>query len=72
METKLAHVGTDDSPHLLREHLMGFWAASSSLTTIFDSVTLGRLAGSWHDLGKYRPGLQSYIRQVNGHESRVN
>lgn len=29
------------------------------------------LAGLWHDLGKYRPGFQRYIRQVNGHEAHI-
>jgi hypothetical protein len=28
------------------------------------SVSWAELAGRWHDLGKYRPGFQRYVRQT--------
>ena len=49
--------------HGLAEHLRGV----ALLAALF-AGTWGRdwahLAGLWHDLGKYRPGFQAYIRQV--------
>jgi hypothetical protein len=30
------------------------------------------LAGRWHDLGKYRPRFQHYIRQASGFEADVH
>lgn len=71
MDTKLAHISTDGTPHLLREHLLGVAAGSRSFATPFSSETWAHLAGLWHDLGKYRPGFQSYIRAVNGHEAHI-
>jgi hypothetical protein len=29
------------------------------------------LAGLWHDLGKYRPGFQTYIRQANDPDAHI-
>ncbi len=52
--------GTDE--HALREHLQ----AVADLAARFAPAGSGdwtRLAGLWHDLGKYRPGFQRYIRQ---------
>ena len=71
MDTKLAHVSTDGTPHLLREHLLAVAAAAHCFAEPFGSETWAHLAGLWHDLGKYRPGFQSYIRQVNGHEAHI-
>ncbi|EGF30315.1 CRISPR-associated helicase Cas3 [Oxalobacteraceae bacterium IMCC9480] len=31
----------------------------------FASAQWARLAGRWHDLGKYRPGFQRYIREIS-------
>jgi len=48
--------------HLLEEHLK----AVAALATGFAPSGFGEwsyLAGLWHDLGKYRPGFQRYIRQ---------
>ncbi len=47
--------------HLLRDHLLavGELAAAHSPASL---APWARLAGLWHDLGKFRPGFQQYIR----------
>jgi CRISPR-associated endonuclease/helicase Cas3 len=46
-------------------------AAAGASAQPFQSQQWAYLAGLWHDLGKYRPGFQQYIRQVNGHEAHI-
>lgn len=65
----LAHQGTGDGGgHDLVEHLQA--VGSQAFAALFLSnedqglATCGRLAGLWHDLGKYRDGFQRYIRLV--------
>ena len=50
--------------HLLEEHLRAVARLAESFASQFRSGECGRLAGLWHDLGKYRPGFQRYIRQT--------
>lgn len=52
--------------HSLSEHLRAVAGLASTFADGFDAGEWGRLAGLWHDLGKYRPGFQRYIRQ--GHD----
>ncbi|MBU3740475.1 MAG: CRISPR-associated endonuclease Cas3'', partial [Rhodoferax sp.] len=64
MQATYAHSGG----HLLVDHLQ---AVSELAEDLADDgkMTCGswaRLAGLWHDLGKYRPGFQRYLR---GHET---
>ena len=56
-----AHSGRD-SPHLLSEHLVAVGLRAAHHAAEF-GATWAQLAGVWHDLGKYRPGFQAYIRQ---------
>lgn len=35
------------------------------------SAALAELAGRWHDLGKYRPGFQRYIRSVHAADAHI-
>lgn len=57
--TALAH-----SPgHPLDEHLRAVARLAADFATVFGAGDWGRLAGLWHDLGKYRSGFQRYIRQ---------
>ena len=62
----LAHTAThaDGSPrgHDLAEHLQQVGAGAAANAAAFGAADWARLAGLWHDLGKYRPGFQQYIR----------
>ncbi|HHX4812374.1 TPA: CRISPR-associated endonuclease Cas3'' [Yersinia enterocolitica] len=54
--------------HRLDEHLR----CVSTFATHFSTNSMhgwAALAGRWHDLGKYRPPFQSYIRDKSGFES---
>lgn len=61
--------------HALVDHLEGVAQLAAEKAASWHSAEWGMLAGQWHDLGKYRPGFQSYIRQSadpNAHiEGRV-
>lgn len=55
------------APHELSEHLAGVSALAACFARDFGE-DWARLAGLWHDLGKYRPGFQFYIREKSGFE----
>lgn len=62
----IAHAGSDGAAHhRLDEHLSAV-AQLAELHLHHDPAAreLARLAGLWHDLGKYRSGFQTYIRLV--------
>ncbi len=70
----IAHVrkdGEDWRVHPLDEHLAGV----SALAACF-AHTLGedcaRLAGLWHDLGKYAPAFQSMIQRESGYDPEAH
>lgn len=46
----------------LDEHLARVADLAAQFASAFDSAEWGRLAGLWHDLGKYRPEFQRRIR----------
>jgi CRISPR-associated endonuclease/helicase Cas3 len=61
----LAHCADDGGTpraHELAEHLRQVAAGAAASAAHFGSADWARLAGLWHDLGKYRPGFQRYIR----------
>lgn len=66
-ELFLAHIAenADGSPrpHDLAEHLKQVAAGAAAKAALFGSADWARAAGLWHDLGKYRPGFQRYIRE---------
>lgn len=69
----IAHVarnedGTWRDPHDLAEHLNGVASLAAEFARAFGG-DWARLAGQWHDLGKYRPRFQNYIRQASGYEA---
>jgi len=68
--TALAHSSpTGGDGHLLFEHLNAVAAgAESCFKRSPASASIARLAGLWHDLGKYREGFQEYIRAANAGE----
>lgn len=72
MSEPLAHSGG----HLLADHLRAMADIAADFSKVFDAVTVTQrwayLAGRWHDLGKYRSGIQRYLVQSdepnrNGH-----
>ena len=62
-----AHSHPDDPAnqpaHGLVDHLQQVAALAAQFAQDWGAAFAG-LAGQWHDLGKYRPGFQRYIRQV--------
>jgi CRISPR-associated endonuclease/helicase Cas3 len=61
--------GTWREPHDLAEHLRGVAELAASHAQAFKGADWAGLAGLWHDLGKYRPRFQRYIRQASGFEA---
>ncbi|QAU36102.1 CRISPR-associated helicase Cas3' [Janthinobacterium sp. 17J80-10] len=69
----IAHAAKDKNdvwrePHGLDEHLREVARLASLSASRFNSSDWAHLAGLWHDLGKYRPRFQHYIRQASGFE----
>jgi CRISPR-associated endonuclease/helicase Cas3 len=69
----VAHVkrkanGEWDEPHALEEHIRGVAGLAEHFASAFANGDWGRLAGLWHDLGKYKPAFQEYIRKSSGYE----
>jgi CRISPR-associated endonuclease/helicase Cas3 len=68
----IAHVRRDESgiwqTHPLEEHLQEVARLAGEFAARFAASDWARIAGFWHDLGKYRPRFQRYIRQASGYE----
>lgn len=60
--------GSWRDPHDLANHLAGVAALAACHARKFGAEDWAHLAGLWHDLGKYRPAFQSYIRNASGYE----
>ena len=56
-------------PHDLADHLRCVAALAADHARTFGANDWAHLAGLWHDLGKYRPRFQHYIRQASGFEA---
>lgn len=68
----IAHASRDGNgdwrpPHDLAEHLREVGELAADFARLF-GPDWARLAGRWHDLGKYRARFQNYIRSVSGFE----
>lgn len=69
----IAHAAKDFNgnwrpPHDLADHLNEVGALAAEFARTFGS-DWARLAGRWHDLGKYRQRFQNYIRLASGFEA---
>jgi len=68
----IAHSDGENPPHLLRDHLLDVAElAASKAAGIEGGEPWARIAGRWHDLGKYRPGFQKYVRQAKGDDAHI-
>ncbi len=54
--------------HGALEHLQSVAERAREFAAPFKSGDWAYLAGLWHDLGKYRPAFQRYIRQETGYD----
>lgn len=54
--------GLDGVWHLLDDHLQGTARRAAGFANAFGASEWGRLAGLWHDLGKFAPRWQAYLR----------
>lgn len=52
--------------HSLNDHLRSVSDLAKQYAEPFDGGAWAALAGLWHDLGKYRPAFQRYIRSATG------
>jgi CRISPR-associated endonuclease/helicase Cas3 len=54
-----------DSWHVLSEHLNKVSRLSEQFAAKFGAERLARYAGLWHDLGKYSPEFQQYLKECH-------
>ena len=71
MSEPLAHSGG----HLLVDHLNAVASLAAEFAIQLDSTDVSArwayLAGLWHDLGKYRPGFQKYVRLADNSDAHI-
>lgn len=76
MSRYLAHVQQDEQEqwqeHSLESHLRDVAVLAADFAKHFNSESWATLAGLWHDLGKYRPAFQSYIKQASGYDPEAH
>ncbi|SES90476.1 CRISPR-associated helicase, Cas3 family [Nitrosomonas marina] len=74
--TNLAHVCQDSDgkwlEHPLDEHLYEVAKRAKANAQKFCSAEWAYLAGLWHDLGKYRPKFQQYIKSASGYDTEAH
>jgi CRISPR-associated endonuclease Cas3-HD len=54
--------------HHLAAHLREVSALAGGFAELFQAQDVARLAGLWHDLCKYRPAFQAYLKRASGYE----
>ncbi len=55
----------------LEDHLMGTAERAAGFASDFNCSEWGYLAGLWHDLGKYAPAFQRYIRTTSDLDAHI-
>ena len=58
--------------HRLDKHLRSVERRAGAFADRFGAGDFGRLAGLWHDLGKFQPAFQSYIRRDSGFDPEAH
>jgi len=61
--------GTQREPHDLESHLFDVAMLAHDFAEHFGNGDWAYLAGLWHDLGKYKPAFQNYIRKQSNYEA---
>jgi len=67
----LAHVSPTGATHSLDEHLLNVARLASEFASHFNGGEWAGLGGRWHDLGKFRPGFQRYVRLPGGADAHI-
>lgn len=69
----IAHVHPEDLQvtHSLEQHLSAVSQMAGEMASEFGAEEWGRIAGLWHDLGKYSDDFQRYIRKSSGYEAQL-
>jgi len=57
--------------HRLTDHLKSVAELAAGFASVFDGGAAARLAGQWHDLGKYSGDFQRMIREANGLSAHI-
>ncbi|PZN83931.1 MAG: CRISPR-associated helicase/endonuclease Cas3 [Candidatus Methylumidiphilus alinenensis] len=72
----IAHVRLDEQGewhiHPLVDHLQDVAAMAGGFAQSFGAEDWAFLVGLWHDLGKYRPAFQGYIRKKSGYDTEAH
>lgn len=67
----VAHISEDGRVHLLQDHIAGTATRAAAMAAEFACPEWGRLAGLWHDLGKYSDDFQKMIRAASGLDAHL-
>jgi len=70
----VAHRRSDGKCQPLKQHLRNVAEMAAEFAKPFNSADWARLAGVWHDLGKYSDAFQDYLRSVtdsDSHQSEI-
>ncbi|MDD2814408.1 MAG: CRISPR-associated helicase Cas3' [Thiotrichaceae bacterium] len=57
--------------HELADHLQATADLAAQFAKEMQSEEWARLAGLWHDLGKYQPAFQDYIKKSSGYDPKL-
>ncbi|MEY4750427.1 MAG: hypothetical protein RIQ60_2641 [Pseudomonadota bacterium] len=63
-DVAVAHLHADGRRHVLADHLIQVGRMAAEFSRRDPTPALARLAGMWHDLGKYRAGFQRYLHMA--------
>lgn len=67
----LAHTRPDGALHALDEHLSEVGRRAAGFAEFFGCGPQAEIAGLWHDLGKYAPDFQDYLRAATGTQAHI-